>query len=245
MKVLIIGGGGYVGRIINQAIEAVHEVTHLDLKPVPGAEDRTIVGSISDDATVTKATQGQDAVLFAALGTAAGGPKATCETIDPAFNVNLRDQYRVLKFALQQGVRHFISLSTMDVYGGVKLDHLLTEDNTTPKAFRNPYGISKRLAEQLYVVGSQKYPDATMLVLRLNLPSNEHDFNLPENKYDPTAGWLNFCATGPNDTARLMLAALNCKTPGCHILQTSGDLLNIRFPNTKVTALLGWAPQGN
>lgn len=245
MNVLIIGGGGDVGRIINRAIEAVHDVTHLDLNPVAGAENRTIVGSISDDAVVTRAVQGQDALIFAALGTIKGEHKRTCETIDVAFNVNLRDQYRVLSIALKHGVRHFTTISTMDVYGGIDFDYVIDEDNTPTKAFVKPYGASKRLAEMLYVSAAKHYPDGVFLVLRFNLPMNEDVFQNSPRPYDPALGRQNNCATGPNDTRRLMLAALACMTKGCHIVQTSGDLAQVKFSTAKATALLGWKPQGD
>lgn len=244
MKVLIIGGGGDVGRIINRAIEAAHDVTHLDLIPVPGAEDRTIVGSISDDSIVARAVQGQDAIIFAALGRIRGEHKRSCETIDVAFNVNLRDQFRVLTIALKHGVRHFTTISSMDVYGGVKFDYVIDEDNTPTMAFVKPYGASKRLAEMLYVSAARNYPDGVFIALRFNLPCNEERFQnaLP---YDPARGRENACETGPNDTCRLMLAALACQTKGCHIVQTSGDLAQVKYSTAKATALLGWKPQGN
>lgn len=242
MKVLIVGGGGDVGRIINKTIESIHEVTHLDLKPVPGAEDRTIVGSIADDAAVKEATAGQDAIVYAALGRIPGAPKHTCDWLDPAFDGNVRDQYRVLKAALDQGVRKFITLSTMGVYGNASVaQYILDEDNTPPAAFDN-YGLSKHLAEQLYVAAAQQFPDGVFLVLRLNLPQNEESFNKQRSGYHPELGLKNFCALGPKDMQRLMIHALSCDTKGCHIVQTTGDIEGVHFPNTKATALLDWAP---
>lgn len=241
MKVLIVGGGGHVGRIISPALNAIHQVTYLDLKPVKGAEDRTFVGNLDDDQIVTLAVKGQDAIINAALGQTIGGPKATCELIDPAFNVNVRDQYRVLKIGLEHGVRKFITISTMGVYGGLYVDYILNEDNTTPAAF-DPYGLSKRLAEQLYVAAAQKFPDGVFLVLRFNLPESEESFKQYQRKYLPELGLKNFCAMGPRDTQRLMIHALACETKGCHLIQTTGDVQGVRIPNTKATALLNWTP---
>lgn len=243
MKVLIVGGGGDVGRILKPALEAIHEVTYLDLVPVQGAEDRTFVGNLADDAFVIRATKGQDAIIYAALGRVIGGPKSTCDWIDPAFDGNVRDQYRVMKYALENGVKKFITISTMGVYGGLNVDYILDEDNTPPAPF-DAYGLSKYLAEQLYVAAGRKFPDCVFLVLRFNLPQNEQNFPHLQRLYLPELGVKNYCAMGPKDTQRLMIAALNCDTPGCHIVQTTGDVAGVRIPNTKATELLGWEALG-
>lgn len=242
MKVLIVGGGGDVGRIMKPTLEAIHDVTYLDIKPVAGAEDRTFVGNLADDAIVAQATQGQDAIIYAALGRILGQPKYTCDWLDPAFDGNVRDQYRVLKIALDQGVRKFITISTMGVYGNVSSSqYILDEDNTPPAAFDN-YGLSKHLAEQLYVHAAPNYPDGVFLVLRFNLPQSEESFGPYQRGYLPEHGVKNFCAMGPKDIQRLMIHALSCQTKGCHIVQTTGDVGGVRLPNTKAKALLGWEP---
>lgn len=244
MKVLLVGGGGHVGRIVRPALEAVHQVSFLDLRPVPGAEDRTFVATLDNDDVVAKAVQGQDVVVYMALGTV-GGDKSTCDQLNPAFDVNLRDQYRVIRAALMQGVRKFVTTSTLNVYGGLIHPYVMDEDNTPPRAFKSPYGMSKKLAEDVCVNAAYAYPDSVFVVLRLNLPLSDEEANNPKRYDDPFKARKDSYPTYPNDMRRLMLAAIACDVPGCHILQTSGDIEGKRYSNAKVTATLGWAPQGN
>jgi nucleoside-diphosphate-sugar epimerase len=236
MKLLVIGGAGYVGSIIRPDLDAAHACRHLDLKPVPGAEDRTLVGDVNNDAVVQEAVRDQEAVLYLAMGMT-DGIRKTVNDVDPAFNVNVRGLYRVLHHALSAGVRRFVYTSTLSVYDRVWSD--FKDENAPPNAWQ-PYGISKRLGESLCQAAAQQFPLATILALRLCLPQNEADW--PAHRYDPTKA-RNHCDTGPQDIRRLFLRALELDHPGCHIVQATGDMSNQRLPNTRVQALLGWSPE--
>ena len=48
MKVLVVGGAGYVGTILRPALDKEHQCVHFDLSPVPGAQERTIIGDVTD-----------------------------------------------------------------------------------------------------------------------------------------------------------------------------------------------------
>jgi hypothetical protein len=242
MKVLVIGGGGYVGRIVQKSLEAQHQVSYFDLAPIPGAEDRSFAGDLADTELVRRALEGQDAVIFMAMGMLKD-VKASYDHIDPSFNVNVRDQYRVLKIGLEMGIRKFILISTLSVYRQTRVEYI--RDETDPAdSFSSPYGISKRLAENLHQAAAVEYPDGVFLCLRFMLPRNEEDFQkVPP--FDPAKGMQNSCALGPNDLRSLMLASLECSKPGCHIVQTTGDVTGVRYPNTRATELLGWAAKGH
>lgn len=242
MKVLVIGGGGYVGRIVQKSLEAQHQVSYLDLVAIAGAEDRCFVGDLADTDLVRRALTGQDAVIFMAMGGFKDN-KSSFDHLDPAFNVNVRDQYRVLKNGLELGIRKFILISTLSVYRKTRVDHV--RDETDPAdAFLSPYAITKRLAENLHQAAAQEYPDGVFLCLRFMLPRNDEDFpKYPA--FDPAAGTKNSCAMGPNDIRSLMHASLACDKPGCHIVQTTGDVTGVRYPNTRATQVMGWAPQNH
>lgn len=238
MRVLVIGGGGHVGRIINPTLDQHHHVTHMDRQPVAGAEDRTFQGDLSDNALVNQAVQNQDAILFMAMGKLPGN-NASTNWIDPAFDVNVRDQYRVLMAGLQAGVRKFILISTMSVYAKTRVDHLRFE--TEPPDGLEPYAMSKRLAEYMHQAAAARYPDGTFLALRFVLPLNEEQF--AKLKTDEKFRQKHDCGLGPNDTRRLIVAALALEQKGYFVVHTSGDIEGRRFPNTAATELLGWTPR--
>lgn len=237
MKLLVVGGGGYVGSILQPAFQKHHDYHCFDTQPIDSLGPRCIVADVHDDKAVRKAIQGMDAVVYLAMGSRPD--RIFVQHIDLAFSVNLAGAYRFLRHSLNASVKRFVYASSLSVYHKAGYQPYL--DEKMPPTAWAPYGLSKRLAEQTCLIAAAKYPQATITVLRLMLPRNEADF--PSLKYRP--GQKNPCALGPNDLRRLFLAALQCDQPGAHIVQASGDLENLRFPNTCATQLLGWKPQGN
>src|SRR5438552_1232857 len=117
MKVLVVGGAGYVGTILRPALEKEHQCVHFDLRPVPGAEERTIIGDVTDPDATTRAVQEMDVVLYLAMG---AGHSTKYVDPRPSFAVNTHGVYQFLKAALKSGIRRFVSTSTLSVYA--KLD---------------------------------------------------------------------------------------------------------------------------
>lgn len=236
MRLLVVGGAGFVGSILRTTLESAHDCTYLDLNPVPGAEDRTTLGSVNDDEAVSKAIQGVQGVIYLAMGLGPLG-KNRPET-NLSFDVNVQGLYRVLAHALAGGVTLFIYTSTLSVYtdlgSGKRIDENVKPDET------RSYGLTKWLGEQICQAFAPAYPHATLLCLRLFLPRSDQQWNDPVK----AAEWRARQTLGPDDLRALYLAALNLQNPGCHILQASGDLEGTRFPNHRATALLGWQPQG-
>lgn len=238
MKVLVVGGAGYVGTILRPALHASHDCFCFDRHPVASIGERSIVADVADDEAVRHAVAGKEAVVYLAMGGREGQPLSVQDT-DLAFNVNVRDAYRFFRHALRAGVRHFIYASTLSVYA----DHRKwspRDETAAPDAW-HPYGMSKRLAEHLCLAAAQHCPDAVVIVLRLLNPRNEEKFEKP---LDDDQGRI-LCCMGPNDLRRLFLAALGCDRPGGHVVQTSGDVEGHSYPNTRAGDLLGWQPRGD
>ncbi|MCX5659392.1 MAG: NAD(P)-dependent oxidoreductase [Planctomycetota bacterium] len=238
MNVLVIGAAGYVGTILRPALEQHHTCRFFDIVPVPDAEGRCMVGSINNDKDLRDAAHRMDAVLFLAMG-AKPGHVARSELITSSFEVNVCGYYRTLLAGVRAGATRFILASTLSVYYPLTnpLRRPLTEE-TPPDAIMEPYGFSKRVAEFTNEAFAAKYPKCTFLALRLMWPRSEKDW--PGNEYTPGQYWY---PQGPEDLRRLFLAALDFDTPGAHAVQTTGDLGNDVYPNTKATQLLGWRPE--
>lgn len=239
MNVLVFGAAGYVGSFTRDAIVAAYPTSKLfDIRPIPGAGERGIVGDVNDDEAVRNALAGMNAVVYLAMGTGQLGNPRTCGDIDQAFNVNVRGWYRVLYHGLRAGVRRFVYASTMSVYHGIRsLPQPVNED--TPANSWEAYGFSKRVGEFISQAAVQECPDATIVNLRLVHPRSDEDW--ANDKNDPR--WHRVYPLPPNDTRRLFLAALACDKPGCHIVQTCTDLEGKHMPIDRATALLGWKPE--
>lgn len=241
MKILIVGGAGYVGSILRPALEAHHECHYFDLRPIPGAEERSTVGDITDPDAVRRAVYKIDSVVFLAMGArreANGWNNAFVPEL--AFKVNVQGHHNVLFHAFQEGVRHVVYASTLSVYANLSDNpHGYVDENLTPDAM-HVYGVTKRLAEGLNDALVAQHPEAAIFSLRLMWPRNDEDW--PGNEHKPGVRW---CPTGPNDLRRCFLAALDRRTPGHHAIQITGDLDDHYFPTLRAQQILGWKPEGN
>lgn len=261
MKLLVVGGAGYVGSILRPSLEAQYSCRYLDVKPVEGAGPDSIVGDVNDEATVQKAVADVDGIVWVALGVQSGMDKGRgSQDLDAAFDVNVRGFYRLINAANKVKVQQCVYASSLSVY---KRCHNRGEyplhEGHTPDAWE-AYGMSKRLGEFMGEAWAQLQPDRTFIALRLMWPRNEEDW--PGNEYrrgrtsiltsdgmrigmpegTPGAAWH---PTGPNDLRRLFLAALALERPGAYAVQATGDVEGLMFPYTQALELLGWQPQGS
>jgi len=241
MKLLIVGGAGYVGAILQPALEAQHECRYLDLKPVPGAEDRSVVGDVNDPAAIEQALDGVDSILWLAMGVKAGLDKgAGSIDIDAAFDVNVKAMYRMLAAASEAGVRRFVYASSLSVYRTIGRRAVFPIDEQDPADAWRTYGLTKRLGETLGEMWVQHELNASFLALRLFWPRNDIDW--PGNEFHPDRRGH---PLGPNDMRRLFLAGVEFSQPGFYPVQASGDMNGAHLPNTVAHELLGWLPQNN
>lgn len=235
MNVLLIGGAGHVGSILRPALEAAHKVHHFDLQPVPGAEDRTTIASVTDHDAVKEAVAGRDAVVYLAMGDA-----RKQHDHQPSFDVNVQGVYLALRMALKAGVPRFIYTSSLSVYHLESLPKPADED-AEPNNW-STYGVTKRLGEHVCEIAGRRYPEATITALRLMLPFDDRRWE--RHQAGTSKRGKGYCPTGPQDIQRLYLAALALDKPGVHIVQATGDIKGERFKHDRVTELLGWAPRG-
>lgn len=261
MKLLVVGGAGYVGSIVRSSLEREHDCRYLDLKPVPGRRRQTFVGDVNDEKLLAKAVKGQSAIVWLAMGVVPGVQGSNFQT-DPAFDVNVQGLYRCVRAAMREGgVRQFVYTSSLSVYNPLtgKLAKVPLDESDPVNAF-DPYGMTKYMGE---IIGEmairspwtfrkwKKNTDPnrkgrippkrkfTYLSLRLMFPRNENDW--PGNEYARIKDWH---PLGPEDTRQLYLHALRFNKPGSFVVQATGDLEGHWWPNTRATELLGWKPTG-
>jgi dTDP-4-dehydrorhamnose reductase len=241
LKLLIVGGAGYVGQLVCPAIDQEHDCTHYDQRPVSGAEDRTIIADVNDDDAIKDAVRDFEGVLYMAMGTDDTGLESS-QLVDPAFDVNVKGLYRFVSISLHSGVNWFCYVSSLSVYEGTTAPHNLAINERVGADSWGPYGMSKRIGEFLCESLWRVFPQSVVLSLRLCLPKSEEDW-LKWQKYvkdEPRRKFLP--ALGPESTRQLFLAALRCNKPGCHILNTTGDVDQNEYDNSATKLLLGWEP---
>lgn len=236
MKLLIVGGAGYVGTLIRETLEAEHLCSHFDLNAIPG-KARMTVASVTDPEAIQSAVQGMDCVLYMPLGLRRG---ATNFLNDPQyyFDVHALGFYYFVRAGLYSGVRRFIYVSSLSVYADLRSPKPLCEDDD-PDCF-DAYGLSKRLGEYIGEAAIQRNPDTCVAAVRLFHPRNETDWPVRRLLSDSVRRY----ALGPNDTRRLFQALVRFDQPGLHLMQASGDIEDEKFSNNRAYELLGWKPEG-
>ena len=139
MKVLVIGGSGFIGtRLLTGLGLAGHEVRNLDLLPSALHSAATTIGDVRDLAAVTAASTGTDVVVnLAAAHRDDVRPMSVYES------VNVGGARVVAEAAVANGVERILFTSTVAVYG-LKRPH---PDEDSPAEPFNEYGRTKLLAE--------------------------------------------------------------------------------------------------
>lgn len=113
MKVLVTGGGGFLGRyIVERLLDRGHKVVSLSRSRYPELDRRgvtTIIGSLDDFDVVFKATKGVDAVFHVAARVGIFGPW------DEYFNANVTGTKNVIDACQKRGVHKLIYTSSPSV----------------------------------------------------------------------------------------------------------------------------------
>jgi len=150
MKLLVIGGAGYIGsHVTRQLAEAGHEVVVYDnlstgkAHAVIGAE--LVVGDLADGETLDAVfARGRfDGVLHFAASIVV--PESVADPLKYYSN-NTANMLNLLKRVEAHDVRHVVFSSTAAVYGMPEVDQV---SEKTPLAPINPYGASKMMSERV------------------------------------------------------------------------------------------------
>lgn len=170
MKVLIIGGAGYVGSPLTYKMwREGHTVTVLDLLlfggesllPLQGQERFTFhAGDLRDVATLDAVMPGHDAVVL--LGAIVGEPASNRDP-EATYTTNQVGAEKVRDAAIRHGIDRFVFLSTCSNYGIAGVDGAVSED--APLMPISPYSKTKVAAERLLLEAADDEFHPTILRL--------------------------------------------------------------------------------
>ncbi|MDP3951401.1 NAD(P)-dependent oxidoreductase [Microbacterium sp.] len=244
MQLLIIGGGGVVGRAIVRHLPA-HRLTILDRVPTRSEPAASIVGDATDLETLREAMRDVDAVVHLAAVVPRAHEVHNGSRVHEAFRVNVTGVYLALRAAREHGIRRFVHASTMSVfedYGRVRIDTRSEPDST------QPYGQSKRLAENLCASAAQS-GQMTVTSLRLAFPTTEELWPTWRSPGSPNAeprrpslaDGTGFDALAPSDLARAVEAALT-RTGSYAAVSITGDAEGVSLTDDSAS-LIGWRPE--
>jgi UDP-glucose 4-epimerase len=151
MRILVVGGGGFIGSALVKHLSESHECVcyghaarFAELRETIRGDVRFVEGDITDASALRESVAGADAVIHAA-GT---GGEADCMA-DPAraLLTHVHGTHLLLQEVLRQNIERFIFTSTIAVYGTYTARPMpLTEETEpTPDEF---YGALKATAER-------------------------------------------------------------------------------------------------
>jgi nucleoside-diphosphate-sugar epimerase len=241
MRVLVVGGSGYVAGLMMPELARRHAVRVLDLRPpaavVAGVDYRT--GDATDFEALCRAAEGVDTVLHCAMATDWQTPAGFVE----AFAVHVASVHLTLRAAHETGITHAVHISSMSVFRDLENRRL---DESDPTDATDLYGLTKRLGEQVCAAAVAEW-GLSVNVLRLTWPTPDDVWPLwgirgepPFQRYAGDGRPIE--ATAASDLARAALAALEYRD-GLQIFTISGDRSAALWSTAKARELLGWEPE--
>ncbi len=229
MRLLVIGGSGYVGRMVLPYLAREHEITVFDLvEPEPGPWEH-VVGDVQDVASVTSSLAEKDALVYMAMNTQKN--PGSIPTVANAFDVNVKGLYFAFLTARDNGVTHGVYASSMSVFS--ERDGLYPDESAAPDA-THYYGLTKRLGEE---VCKALVADGgiSITALRLCFPVDDDAPPLTDSEFRATT------FTRAKDVAAAILAALQYRN-GFEVFTISGDVNERMTRLSKARDLLNWQP---
>jgi nucleoside-diphosphate-sugar epimerase len=232
MKVLILGGTGYLGPHVVKALESEHELRVTDIRP-PAEKIRHefIRVDVSNMDQVRKAAEGMDAIL-------------NLSVLRPdrklAFDVNTRGCYNMMVAAVEHKIRRVINTGPHLVVSGPSSDRHdfgITPDQP-PEPGTHLYGLSKSLGQEICRVFAQHHDVYVQEYLFFSL--------LDMAKLTPGADATPFSISWGDAGAvfKLGLDIDLAKLPSrCEIFFVFADMPHGKYSNEKAKRILGFKPK--
>jgi UDP-glucose 4-epimerase len=179
-RILLTGGAGFIGNEVARQLAADGaQVTVLDnlvngkrenLADVPTAQCRLMVGDIRDLDVLTKAIDGQDAIIHMACLGVRHSIHAPVENHD----VNATATLKLLELAKQRGIGRFTYISSSEVYGTAQTAPMTEQHPCWPMTV---YGSAKLAGERYTDAFWRTYRYPTTVVRPFNAfgPRSHHE----------------------------------------------------------------------
>ena len=240
MKILITGGGGFIGSRLAEALlarDASAQITLLDMAFPPGMEKKfdCVAGDVASPKVIAKAMGSDTDSIFHLAAVVSGGAEAD---FDLGYHVNLDGTRELLEAARKLAKPpRFVYASSVAAFGGELPDVL--DDATTP-APQTSYGTQKVIGEYLvadftrkgFVDGrSMRLPTIVVRPGKPNLAASSFASGIIR---EPLAGVEAICPV-PDTTGVWILSPRRVVEAFVHAL----DLPSSAWPTTRVVNLPG------
>jgi len=158
MKIITIGGSGFIGTYLIQLLLPAHQLLNIDKRNAAAFPNLTSIADIRDYKRLLIAIQPADWVILLAA--------EHRDDISPTslyYDVNVQGTKNVLQALDEKGISKIIFISSVAVYGLNKRN----PDEASPAAPFNHYGKSKWMAEEVLRTWQQKDAgNRTLIIVR-------------------------------------------------------------------------------
>ncbi|MCD4669968.1 MAG: NAD(P)-dependent oxidoreductase [Actinomycetia bacterium] len=152
MKVIVTGGSGHVGRYVVDDLEkSGYEVSVFDIKGPRDKDVDFVKGNILNADDCRKAFRGAEAIVHLAAI-----PNPLKDSPDRVFTTNVGGTFNIHQAAADLGIEKVVQISSDSSYGfnfrregDVLLPEYLPIDEDHPQKPADPYGLSKKIGEEI------------------------------------------------------------------------------------------------
>ncbi len=232
MKVLILGGHGYLGPHVVKALEPYHQLRVTDIKPIETKHEsmRVDVGSLDE---VMKAAKGMEAIVNCSV---------LREDRQLAFDVNTRGCYNTMRAAVEHGIRRVINTGPHFTIAGssyTDYDYEINPD-VPPHPGTLLYSLSKGLGQEICRVFTENYKIYVLCFLFLAFHAHDVEGE-GTDIHSFSVSWQDAA-----EVFRLGLDIDLAKLPSrCEIFNILANLPHHQFSNEKAKRILGFTPRDN
>ncbi len=184
MRIVVTGGSGKVGRYVVEELKKFHEVTVFDIKKSKDKDVTFVKGDILKIDHCRKAFEGAETIVHLAAI-----PHPLNDPPEKVFNVNVVGTFNVHQAAADIGIDKVVHASSDSSYGfnfrkpeDILLPVYLPLDEDHPQKPADPYGLSKKVGEEIAQSFAKRY-GMTTIALRICMvlfPENEDNLQLME-----------------------------------------------------------------
>lgn len=242
VRVVVIGGAGMVGRLLCAELAGRHDLVVLDPASQAPPEAEHVAADLTD-ARAPAVIAGADAVVHLAAVVPRTGV-ADPARVTAAFAVNVGSVHLALTLAQRHELVAFVHVSTMSVHA----DHgRVPVDPAAPPDAVEPYGLSKRLAEEVCRTLAARAPRPSVCSLRLAYPTPDADWpawrrpDTGELARPTLADGTPTAALAATDLAAAVEAGLRYRG-GYRAFPVVGDPGTVTGDTDDTADVLGWAP---
>lgn len=159
MKIILIGGSGFVGTSLIDKLLALPDIEVLNIDKNNSAKypELTRIGNVMDWQTLAHHSQGGNVVILLAAE-----HRDDVSPVSLYYDVNVEGMRNTLQAMEANGIKRLVFTSSVAVYG---LDKENPNENAAIDPF-NDYGKSKWQAEQVLHVWHRSHPDWNINVIR-------------------------------------------------------------------------------